>query len=157
MTFPAKNLFRTVCLIPLALFLLGGCSSAPDEEFVPVTVNGNLKMAVGPVPVGTIHFRAYHLDSLQGELRHPLAEIGDFESDSPDFSLSFDYPVHKGTGLALHAWVDADGDGVFCTPTVRTDPSGMIWMEDVPEGTINATIVLTDNCRAANWFYPPKP
>jgi hypothetical protein len=65
--------------------------------------------------------------------------------------------LHRGEGLALHAWLDADGDGYFCTPGKRVDPSGLSWSGETPDDIVEMSILLSDNCRAANWFYPPKP
>ena len=90
-------------------------------------------------------------------LQHPLEEIEDFTSEGPSFSHTFQYPLHKGTGLAVHAWIDTDGDGIFCTPTSRTDPSGLASTEETPAGNVTLNIVMTGNCRAANWYYPPAP
>jgi len=138
-----------------ALVTVAACSNAPDEEYIRVTINGEVQMTAGPVPAGTVHFRLYNLESLQGELQHPLEEIEDFQSDSPLFSHTFDYPLHKGEGLAVHAWVDTDGDGIFCTPTARLDPGGLAYMRDTPVSETSITILLTANCKAANFFYPP--
>jgi hypothetical protein len=135
--------------------LLAACSEAPVETYTTITLNGEVKMSVGPTPPGTLHFRLYNLESLSGELQHPLHEIEDFESESPVFTHTFEYPLHMGEGLAIHAWLDADGDGIFCTPAQRLDPSGLEYLEATPEGEINMTITLTANCRAANYFYPP--
>ena len=141
-----------------ALILLSACSGAPEEKLVPVTLNGTIKMTAGPVPTGTISMRLYVLQTSQeGELQHPLAEIEDFQSDTAEFTHNFQYPAHIGTGLALHAWVDTDGDGVFCTPSERLDPGGLGWIEEMPDGEISLTVTLTENCRAASWFYPPAP
>ena len=140
-----------------ALIVLSACSGAPEEKYQTVTLNGNVRLQAGPVPEGTIYFRLYTLWSLEGELRHPLEEIEDFQSDSANFTHTFEYPLHKGEGLAIHAWIDTDNDAVFCTPTVRTDPGGLAWTEETPSGEIDMTITLTDNCRNASWFYPPAP
>jgi hypothetical protein len=151
---------KKIFLPTLAGILLSACSGAPEENLIPVTLNGTIKMAVGPMPEGTINMRLYVLESLGDEgdeLQHPLEEIEDFQSDSAQFTHEFQYPAHKGTGLALHAWVDTDGDGVFCTPSMRTDPSGLARIEESPQGEVSLTVNLTANCRAANWFYPPAP
>jgi hypothetical protein len=149
---------RAVLTGIIALIMLSACSGAPEEQLVPVTLNGTIKMVAGPVPAGTISMRLYVLETSQeGELQHPLAEIEDFQSDTTEFTHSFQYPAHIGSGLALHAWVDTDGDGIFCTPTDRLDPSGLAWIEASPEGEISLTVTLTENCRAAGWLYPPAP
>ena len=147
----AIGLLATVALTSL----LSACSDTPAETFKTITLNGEVKMSAGPVAPGVLHFRLYNLESLSGELQHTLQEIEDFQSESPVFTHTFEYPVHMGEGLAIHAWLDTDGDGIFCTPTQKLDPSGLEYVETTPEGEINMTITLTDNCRAANFFYPP--
>jgi hypothetical protein len=139
----------------VAASVLAACSGTPEEHRA-VTLNGEIKMVAGPVPAGTIHLRLYNLWYLEGELRHPLEEILDLETNTSTFSHTFDYPVHKGTGFAVHAWIDTDDDGAFCTPSSHTDPSGLAWSEESPAEEISLAITLTDNCRAANFFYPPK-
>jgi hypothetical protein len=139
------------------LIVLSACSGAPEEKYQTVTLNGTVKLQAGPVPEGTINFRIFTLWSGEGDLRHPLGEIEDFQSDTANFTHTFEYPLHKGEGLAIHAWIDTDGDGVFCTPTVKTDPGGLAWTEETPGSEIDMAITLTDNCRNAIWFYPPKP
>ena len=147
--------FGKLAVITIITAALAACSGGPKEEFVPVTLTGQVSMQAGPAPAGTVHFRLYNLWWLEGGLRHPLEEIADFTSESPNFSHSFEYPVHKGTGLAVHAWIDTDDDGVFCTPTAKLDPSGLAAMDENPAGDVTMNIVLTDNCQAANYFYPP--
>jgi hypothetical protein len=144
-------------LVAIAASALTGCEGMPAEEYATTTLNGEVRMAAGPVPAGTLHFRLYVLESLEGDLQHPLEEIEDFVSDSPVFSHTFDYPLHKGDGLAIHAWADTDGDGIFCTPTARLDPSGLAYTPETPSGEISMVITLSENCRAANYFYPPAP
>lgn len=149
--------FGKVALLAGTAMLLTACSGGPEKEWRTVTVSGDVSMAAGPMPAGTLNFRLYNLWYLDGDLRHSLEEIEDFQSGSGSFSHTFEYPVHKGSGLALHAWLDTDGDGFFCTPSERVDPAGFVWQEDV-EGvdTVTFNIKLTDNCRAANYFFPPE-
>ncbi len=150
-----RNGFAKAAVIAAVAALVAGCGGGVEKEYRTVTVNGTVSMVAGPMPAGTIHFRLYNLWYLDGELRHALEEIEDFTSESAQFSHTFEYPVHKGTGLAVHAWLDSDGDGVFCTPTSRVDPAGLTAVEDSPEGDVTINITLTNNCRAANFFYPP--
>lgn len=152
-----KKLLIVIVVLAVCFVLLDRCAGLPNPEYATVTVSGEVKMVAGPVPAGTIHFRLFALESLEGVLQHPLEEIEDFQSDSPAFSHSFEYPLHMGTGLAVHAWVDTDGDGIFCTPTVRLDPGGLATTTETPAGEVKLDITLTENCRAANWFYPPGP
>ena len=152
MTSPAKNL-----VLAAAALAVGACSSGiPEDDFIPVNLSGTVSIAAGPMPAGKLHFRIYVLESLEGELRHPLEEVEDFQSDAPEFTHSFDYPRHMGDGLAVHAWLDTDGDGIFCTPTARLDPSGIGYTEETPQGgDFTLDVTLTANCRSAHWFYPP--
>jgi len=143
-------------LLAAVALLTAGCSEAPVEQYRTVTLSGNVRMAAGPMPAGTLHFRLYNLWYLEGELRHPLEEIEDFTSNTAEFSHTFEYPLHKGTGLAVHAWLDTDEDGVFCTPTSRLDAAGLTALEATPKEKVEVTVVLADNCRAANYFFPPK-
>jgi hypothetical protein len=137
--------------------ILAGCSNAPTENFRTITLNGNVMMTAGPLPQGTLHFRLFVLEALEGELQHPLSEIEDFDSESGIFSHTFEYPLHTGEGLAIHAWLDSDDDGIFCTPTSRLDPSGMAWQTETPENAVDMVITLDRNCRSSGWFYPPAP
>ena len=141
------------------LLLLSACSEGPQENWQTVTLNGTVEMVAGPLPAGKLHYRLYVLEAYPeaGDLAHPLGEIEDFSTDSATFTHVFEYPLHKGTGLAIHAWVDTDGDDAFCTPNVRQDPGGLALTEETPSGEIDMTITLTDNCRNASWFYPPAP
>lgn len=148
--------YRAFMLISLSLaLLLTACSKGPVEEYATVTVNGEVRMTAGPMPPGVLHFRLYNLESLTGVLRHPLQEIEDFQSDSAIYSHTFQYPLHAGEGLAVLAWLDVDGDGIFCTPLARLDPSGLAYVEATPAGEVTMDITLDKNCRSANYFYPP--
>ncbi len=98
-TFRLRSLLATLS----AAALLVACSDAPQEKYQTVTLNGKVRMIAGPMASGKLHFRLYNLWYLDGELRHPLEEIEDFESDTAEFTHTFEYPLHKGTGLAVHA------------------------------------------------------
>jgi hypothetical protein len=148
---------RTLGLMLATTLLLAACSKPPEETFATVTVKGNVSLTAGPMPEGTLHFRLYTLEALNGELQHPLQEIEDFESSTAAYSHTFEYPVERGTGLAVHAWLDTDGDGIFCTPLARLDPSGLSWIEESPQDEVTLDITLSKNCRAANYFYPTVP
>lgn len=153
------NRLNSVLLILLwgyALIALTGCSGGPEGEWVDVRLTGEVSGADGEeIPDGKIHFRVFLLNSLEGNLRHPLKEIVDFESDSANYEHTFSYPLHMGDGLAVHAWVDTDSDGIFCTPNEREDPAGLGWTEETPDGDVQLDVILSENCRAANYFYPP--
>ena len=148
---------RTIPLMLATTLLLAACSKAPEESFATITVKGNVSLTAGPMPEGMLHFRLYTLEALNGELRHPLQEIEDFESNTSKYSHTFQYPLHVGEGLAVHVWLDTDSDGIFCTPLARLDPSGLAYMEATPAGEVTMDVTLDKNCRAANYFYPPVP
>jgi hypothetical protein len=152
-----KKMLVAILVIGIIFYVMDRIARPDAPKFATVTVNGKVKMAAGPVPTGPISFRIYVLESLEGELSHPLEEVEDFQSDTAEFSHTFEYPLHMGSGLAVHAWLDADGDGFFCTPAKRLDPSGLGYTEEIPTDEVTLNITLSDNCRAANWFYPPKP
>jgi len=156
MRVPKKTIIAILILSAIAL-LLDNLNRPPAPRYATVTVSGEVSMPAGPVPEGTLHFRLYNLESLSGDLAHPLEEIEDFSSDTAAFTHTFEYPLHKGEGLAIHAWLDSDGDDVFCTPDSRLDPGGLAWMEETPEGEATLNVTLSENCRAANYFYPPAP
>jgi hypothetical protein len=137
--------------------LLAGCAGEPAENMTTVTVKGTVTLSNGEAPEGKLYFRAFQLEALEGELAHPLSELGDFESDSAEYSHTLDYPADRGTGIAVHAWLDRDGDGIHCTAQVRQEPAGLATMAATPVDTAELNIVLTDNCRSANFFYPPVP
>ncbi len=142
-------------VILAALTLVSACDNGiPEPNIIPVTINGQVKITAGPMPSGQFHFRVYVLESLDGDLSHPLEEIEDFTSDTAAFSHTFDYPAHMGEGLALHVWLDTDDDGIFCTPTARLDPGGLATMQDSPAGEVDLDVTLSANCRSAHWFYP---
>ena len=152
-----KKIGIGLLVVIVVFFILDWIARPPAEQFATVTVSGKVSMIAGPLPAGTINYRVFVLESLEGELNHPLEEIEDFQSDGAAYSHTFEYPLHLGSGLAVHAWLDADGDGIFCTPTARTDPSGLAWTEETPQAEVTLDIRLTENCRQANWFYPPVP
>ena len=109
------------------------------------------------MPAGTLHVQAYHAWSGEGILRHPLQEMGGFTTQAADISGTISYPAGGGEGLAVHAWLDQDGDGVFCTPANQAEPSGLVVFDEMPAGEARVSLVLAETCKAANWFYPPGP
>jgi len=147
-----KQLF----IVLISLLVLTACTDKPEDTFKQITINGNVTLANGSPAEGTIYFRAFYLWSLDGEFRHTLAEIVDFESNTPNYQQKIDYNLTTGEGIAVLAWLDTDGDKIFCTPTYREDPAGLAWKEGDPAEEVELNIVLTDNCQAETFFYPPK-
>lgn len=132
-----------------------GCAE-PAAEMKTVRISGTAQLADGTVPAGTVHLRAYHAWSGEGELRHPLHEMGDFTGTAQAFAGEVQYDPAAGEGLIVHAWLDADGDGIHCTPANRSEPAGIAVAEGFPAEAVTVSITLSENCAAANWFFPPQ-
>ena len=80
---------------------------------------------------------------------------GELETAVGAYSHEFEYPVEKGEGLLVYAWIDTDEDGVLCTPTVRTDRAGLTELEGFTTGEVTADVELDTPCAGPEWFYPP--
>jgi hypothetical protein len=139
----------------MAFVFAAGCSE-PAPQMREVTISGSATLPDGTNPPGTLHVQAYFAWTGEGELRHPLGELGGFTGQSAGFRGTVSYPAGGGEGLVIHAWLDADGDGVHCTPANRSEPAGIAVVEAIPEGEARVSIALTENCAAAYWFFPPK-
>jgi hypothetical protein len=131
--------------------LLSGCSEAPRPTMA-VTVQGQVTSDTGAS--GPVRVRLYHAWSLEGDLRHPLQFIDEFQTRPGGFSHAFDYPLDIGEGLVVYAWQDLDGDGVFCTPSFRDELAGLTEAAEFPADTVTVEIVLTQPCAGPDWFYP---
>lgn len=136
----------------LALLLVA-CSE-PSREMRSMEVSGTV---IAPPGVeGPVEVRLFVEWALEGNLRHPLQLIEIFPAEAgKPFTHRFDYPVYQGTGLAVFAWIDTDGDGIHCTPTVRNDLSGLAIAENGDSDAATVTVNLTEPCRAPGWFFPP--
>ena len=141
-------------VVLLVATLLAGCAD-PAPETRRVELTGTV---IAPEGVeGPVEVRLFYTWSLEGDLRHPLQLIEFFPAEAGvPFTHSFDYRPDIGEGLAVFAWMDTDGDGVHCTPTVREDWSGLAEASG-DSGQVEVTVTLTDRCRAPGWFYPPEP
>lgn len=137
--------------------LLAGCGGPPPPPTAPVEVRGVVTAGPGgPVATGTIHVNLYHAWSLTGELRHPLQFITSFDLEGGEFDHRFDYPVSQGEGLAVYAWQDTNGDGIFCTPTDRSELSGLTVLEQFTPGgaPLDVRVALAEPCAGQDWFFP---
>ncbi len=134
--------------------LAAGCGE-PAIQTMPVTVSGNIQVADGVSSDGVVHVALYHAWALDGVLRHPVEFIESFESGVGSYSVDFDYPVDKGEGLLVYAWIDLDGDGVLCTPTGRSDLAGLTEAEGFPAAEVSVDVWLVAPCAGPDWFYPP--
>ena len=132
--------------------LLTACAEAPIEtRTIELTTN----VEAPPGVEGPVEIRVFHAWSLEGELRHPLHLIEIFPAETGDsFTQSFEYPIDEGEGLAVWAFIDTDGDGIHCSPSVRNDLSGLTVDEGAVGDQVEVTVNLTDPCRAPGWFYP---
>lgn len=152
-----RNYYKTcitVSCILTTLFMIAGCSD-PEIKTIPVTVSGNISVAEGVNGDGVVHVALYHAWALDGVLRHPVEFIESFESEVGLFSVDIAYPVDKGEGLLVYAWIDLDGDGVLCTPTGRNDLAGLTEAEGFPVAQVTIDVWLVAPCAGPDWFYPP--
>jgi hypothetical protein len=146
--------FMILTAIGLAVWL----SSCAEREAPtsPVNLSGTISVPDGVASDGSkVTVNLYHAWALEGPLRHPVEFIESFETAAGEYSFSFDYPIENGEGLLVYAWIDLDGDGVHCTPEVRTDRAGLTVVEDFPAADVTADVMLDVPCAGPDWFYPP--
>jgi hypothetical protein len=135
----------------MVVALLPACAEAPRPTR-SILIEGEIR--VPPGASGAVTVSLYHAWALQGELRHPLQAIGQFEAAPGAFTHRFDYPETEGEGLVVWAWIDLDGDGVLCTPERRVDLAGLAEVHDFPADRVSVTLDLAEPCRGPDWFYP---
>ncbi len=149
----SDSLFGAVAPLACMLsMLLAACGEGPRPT-MPVTLQG--QVIAEPDPAGPVRVRLYHAWSLEGELRHPLQFIEEFETAPGAFRHEFGYPLDIGEGLVAYAWQDLDGDGVFCTPAFRDELAGLTEAVEFPADTVTVEIRLVQPCAGPDWFYPP--
>lgn len=122
---------------------------------MPVTVSGSIVAPPGIETDRKVHISLYHAWALEGELRHAVEYIASFEASVGPFSVEAEYPVDKGEGLLVYAWLDNDGDGVLCTPTDRDDLAGLVEVASFPAEQVDVQLELSAPCAGPEWFYPP--
>jgi hypothetical protein len=144
-------------LVPViaALIFLTGCSE-PPAAVSNVRLTGTIATGDGLPASGKVQVQLFHAWALEGLMRHPLEFIEGFEAGVGEFSHEFAYPLDTGEGLVVYAWLDADGDGVLCTPTRRDDTAGLVEVQDFPAAEIRVDILLSEVCAAPNWFFPSR-
>ena len=140
-------------LLVVMVFLLAGCGEA-EPPVRPVKISGSITRAPGMATEGKVYVGLYHAWSLEGDLRHAAQEIEYFEATAGTYSHEFDYPLERGEGLLIHAWLDLDGDSVLCTPSVRIDIAGLTEVTEFPADAVNADIELVAPCAGPDWFFP---
>lgn len=139
-------------LLISTVVLLVACSE-PEPPVRPVKISGTI--TAGMATEGKVYLGLYHAWSLEGDLRHAVQEIEYFAATVGPYSHEFDYPLERGEGLLIHAWLDLDGDGVLCTPDVRIDIAGLTEVTDFPADSVTADIELVAPCAGPDWFFPP--
>lgn len=152
-----NKVFMVVTAVGLALWL-SGCAEH-EIQTTPVNLSGTISVPDGVAGDGKkVTVNLYYAWALTGVLRHPVEFISSFETGTGEYSHSFEYPFElDGAGLLVYAWIDLDGDGVHCTPTVRDDLTGMTVVADegIPAADITADVMLDVPCAGPDWFYPP--
>lgn len=141
----------TMSIMALTLGALSGCSDPHPTR--AIELSGTIDAPADAAP-GTVHVTVFHEWELQGELRHPRGEIVSFETKPGPFTYQLSYPEGRGEGLLVYAWIDSDGDGVHCTPSVRNELAGLAVAKEFPADEVVVDVRLTEPCRGPDWFYP---
>ena len=152
------NIFRSLASGAFPLFMtmvlvLAGCGETAPPT-MPVTISGSIAAPAGMKASGKVFVSLYHAWALEGDLRHPVQFIETFETKIGPFSHEFVYPLDRGEGLLIYAWLDVDGDGVLCTPEVRIDIAGLTEVTGYPAEDVSADVQLVAPCAGPDWFYP---
>lgn len=129
-----------------------GCSESQSTR--SIVVDGTIKVPAGTPSTGTVHVTIFHAWELEGELRHPRGEIVSFETNAGDYSYTLAYPLQRGEGLLVYAWLDSDADGVHCTPSSRDELAGLAEVTHFPADRVSVDVELSQACRGPDWFYP---
>lgn len=150
----ASSVYSMVRALLLGTVVLLVACSEPEPPVRPVKISGTISRSAGMATEGKVYVGLYHAWSLEGDLRHAAQEIEYFEATVGPYSHEFDYPLERGEGLLIHAWLDLDGDDVLCTPSVRIDIAGLTEVTDYPADAVNADIELVAPCAGPDWFFP---
>ncbi|MYH33916.1 MAG: hypothetical protein F4013_04935 [Gammaproteobacteria bacterium] len=154
---PFRRLRESAPLVLAALcFGCGGEDAPPPPISVELSVKVDAPDEIDPG--ATVHLSLYHAWTGDGDLRYPLEIIKSYEIPFGSFNLQFDYPVDAGDGLVVYAWVDADGDGANCTPTLRGDMADLVEVQAFPAEQVSVSLLLDAPCAGPDWFFPgPEP
>ena len=147
-------------IIPVFFIVL--CFGCAAEEPPPPPISVDLTVEVTAPeevdPAATVHISVHHAWTGTGELRYPLEIVERWEANLGSSNFSFDYPAELGEGLIVYAWVDSDGDGANCTPTVRGDLADLVEVEAFPAEQVSVSLLLDAPCAGPDWFFPgPEP
>ena len=135
-----------------------GCGAEEPPPPIPVDVSVTIDAPEGIDRAATVHLSLYHAWTGAGDLRYPLEIIKSYELPFGSFNFRFDYTAEGGDGLVVYAWVDADGDGINCTPTARADLADLVEVEGFPSQQVSVSLMLETPCAGPDWFFPgPEP
>lgn len=146
----------------MPVFFAVACFGCAAEEPPPPPISVELEAAIAAPeevdPAAIVHLSVHHAWTGTGELRYPLEIVERWETNLGSSNFSFDYPSAGGDGLVVYAWLDADGDGVNCTPTARGDLADLVEVEAFPSEQVSASLFLDAPCAGPDWFFPgPEP
>lgn len=137
----------------LLLGLLAGCVNH-TTHLLEVELTGVIT-ADADAPAGPVTLALMHAWSGEGELARPLLPITDVALDGPGpWSATLLYPVDDGEGLVVYGWMDGDGDGVLCSPTERTEVSGLVEVDGFPDFAFEVDLELTAPCAGPEALFP---
>jgi uncharacterized protein (DUF2141 family) len=140
----------------LVLMFLAACSEQATES-MPVTLNLTIETPHTAAPSGTVHVYTYNAQRGEDLLRHSLAAIEEklsFDYDGGKISHNFEYVPGSGSGFAVYAFLDTNGDGALCTPTEKNEFSGLTVVDSEPSGVVNLAVQLAEPCADPGLFYP---
>ena len=140
----------------LSLSVLAGACAPEPPPTTSVQLSGQILAPGAENSSEKVYVNLYHAWALEGELRHPVQFIESFETGIGAFTHAFDYPDSLGEGLLVYAWLDTDGDGVLCTPELRSDVAGLVDVAAFPADKVVVDLSLSQPCAGPDWFYPPS-
>ena len=145
--------FVVRALLAATFLIMAGCGEVEPPP-MPVNISGSIEAPAGVAISGKVFVSLYHAWSLEGDLRHAVQFIESFETKIGPYSHEFAYPLDRGDGLLIYAWLDVDGDDVLCTPDVRFDIAGLTEVTSYPAEAVSADIQLAAPCAGPDWFFP---
>jgi len=146
-------IFVVRVLIAAVILFIAGCGEA-ERPTTPVSISGTIAAPPGVASDVKAFVSLYHAWSLEGDLRHAVEFIDSFEAQIGSYSHEFSYPLDRGEGLLIYAWLDVDDDGVLCTPDVRVDIAGLTEVTSYPAAEVSADIEIVAPCAGPDWFFP---
>jgi hypothetical protein len=141
-------------LLLLLLLTAYGYYATREKPIATRSVLLKGQLTAAPGLSGEVQVRVFQAWAGEGALRHPLESIASFKTALGDFEKTIDYPLDNGEGLIVYAWLDADGDGIHCTPTRRGDPAGLTEVTPFPAATVTVSIDMNRDCAGPEAFFP---